>query len=272
MKNNSLLIVISLLFGLFGLASSCGPEPPPPKPPKPPIPLSVTDIDGNIYHIKLCGSILWMTENLRVTKYDTESSRSGNTIPVATSEQSVNINKPYCVNVKDVEDAPYTDNFTEEIRSALGLLYNWSAATGMEKNDTLVNGSKQGICPNGWRLPIRSDLDSLFKYLGGKELADDKLKSTSGWYLINGTNESGLNCYPAGLAVGNQISAFAGRQTMFWCSGNYGTNERDEVFRLFYNEPAEMKFIDKYQASSVRCVKSINLEDYSNNKSSLYWE
>jgi uncharacterized protein (TIGR02145 family) len=257
MKNNLMITVVLLLSVFFALLSSC--KPPPSPTPPPPLPTSITDIDGNKYSVRRFGNTLWMTENLRVTRYDTHSSRYGDIIVEAIINQPVNINQPYYKNMKEVVDSPYTDNFSSEIRNSLGLLYNWSAAMGMEMNDTTVNGKRQGICPNGWRLPDPADWDSLCKFFGGRELAGDKFKSMYGWYMFSGNNESGMNCYPAGLVVGNLITEFTGRQTMFWCPSKVGTKEKAEVFRLFYNEKADVRFINKYQASSVRCVMDIKL-------------
>jgi uncharacterized protein (TIGR02145 family) len=216
-----------------------------------------------------------MVENLKVTQYDTESPRSGESIAVATSDQAVNINKPYYIDLRDFEESPYTDNLTAEMRKSMGLLYNWSAAAGTEQNEAGIAAGGQGICPNGWSLPNTKDMDSLLYYLGGNESAGKKLKSGYGWYLAgSGTNESNMNCLPAGLAVGNIITDFVGRQTMFWSATNqYGDNTRAEVLRLSYDQDEAVKMnINKFQASSVRCVMHINLEDYSDSKSILYWE
>jgi uncharacterized protein (TIGR02145 family) len=258
MKNNSLLVVLSLMFVLFALGSSCVPEPPPP--PDPPviqIPTSVTDIDGNTYSVKQFGMTLWMTENLRVTQYDTLSPRKNETIAVAISNQSVDINKPYYIDARGFEDSPYTDNLTENIRKSLGLLYNWSAAAGTAVNNTTVGGGTQGICPNGWVLPTADDWKELLSVLGEEESAGQKLKSQHGWYTDSGsgTNQSNMNCYPAGLAANNFVS-LVGRQTMFWSSTNpYDDKTKAEVLQLLYDsDKVGMPNINKFQANSVRCV------------------
>jgi uncharacterized protein (TIGR02145 family) len=267
MKNYSVLTFIVSMFVLISLGSSCGPEPPdPPDPPKPSVPTTVTDIDGNIYHVKRFGSILWMTENLRVMRYDTASSRSGIPIAVASSNQSVDYNQPYYIDLREFEDAPYTDNLTSEIRKSMGLLYNWSAAAGTTENNTSAGNGVQGICPNGWSLPSNKDIDSLLFYLGGKEIAGQKLKAKQGWYLSgSGTNESEMNCYPAGLAVSHYVNELVGQQTMFWTSvSQYGNNNKAGVLQLLYNKDDAIKLdIGKFQASSVRCVKHIKLSDYT---------
>jgi len=254
---NSILIVL-LCFAVSCKKSSSEPENPEPKPE--PIPTSVTDIEGNEYAVKRFGGTLWMMENLRVTKYDTKSPRSGDSIPKAINNHAVNAETPYYKDVTDFTDSPYTDNLTNEIRKSLGFLYNWSAAAGTTTNNTTVATNTQGICPNGWQLPTATDFDSLCHYVGGRTVAAKKLKSMYGWYTEtgSGTNESEMNCYPAGLAAGNLVS-FVGKQTMFWSSNNnMANNTKAEVIRLFFDkDEAEKLYINKIQANSVRCVKKL---------------
>ena len=258
MKNSSFLTLIVLILGLSVLGTTCGPKPPPNPPPIPnPVPTSVTDIDKNTYRVKRFGNTMWMTENLRVTRYDTKSPVSEDTIAVATYDHAVSINKPYYINAQDFEEPPYTDNLTETIRKSLGFLYNWSAAVGTKDNNMTVEGTVQGICPDGWRLPNNTDWENLFNHLEGKETAGNKLKSVYGWFTLagSGTNESGLSCYPAGLAAGNFVS-FVGMQSMFWSTKSQSGNiTRAEVLKLFFDkDEAEISNINKFQANSVRCV------------------
>jgi len=248
--NSILIVLICVTVACKKPASE--PDLPTPKP----IPTSVTDIDGNEYSVKQFGKTLWMTENLKVTRYDTESPRSGDTITQAVNNKIVDIEKPYYYEVKDCTNPPYTDNLTDKIRQSLGFLYNWSAAAGVVKNGYSVADKIQGICPNGWRLPNVKDLDSLCYYVGGAEVAGKKLKSNSGWYTGSGSNESEMNCYPAGLAAGN-VAFLVGQQTMFWSS--YAIiNSKSAVFKLFFDQDAaEVLYINQYQANSVRCVMDL---------------
>ena len=251
--------IILIVFVSF--AVSCKKPVTEPEPHKPdPIPTSVTDSEGNEYSVKLFGTTLWMMENLKVTRYDTESPRYGDTIPEAINNHSVNTDKPYYKDVTNFTDSPYTDNLTSEIRKSLGFLYNWSAAAGTTTNNTTVSANTQGICPNGWRLPTEKDLDSLCFYLGGKEVAGKKLKSLYGWYTPtgSGSNESEMNCLPAGLAIDYNVS-FVGKQTIFWSSTNYPvSNTKVDVLKLSFDRDAtERIYLNKIQANSVRCVKTL---------------
>lgn len=259
MKNHVFLFDALILFVLVSLLISCDPPGPEPKKPKF-IPTSVTDIDGNIYKVKRFNNKLWMTENLRVTRFDTVSPLNGTLIVAAINSELVDIQEPYYKDARNHKESPYTDNLTNEIRNSMGFLYNWSAAAGTTTNNTTVSGKVQGICPNGWHLPTETDLDSLCLFLGGREMAGEKLKSKKGWYMTSGTNESGMNCYPAGLATGQWVISMVGQQTMFWSSkSQLGNNTKAEVLRLFYNqEKAEIIGINKIQANSVRCVLDLD--------------
>ena len=71
-----------------------------------------------------------------------------------------------------------------------GLMYDWET-------------SKE-VCPTGWHLPSNGEWSRLTKFLGGKEVAGLKMKSTYGWVDLgngngNGSNLSGFNALPGGL-------------------------------------------------------------------------
>jgi uncharacterized protein (TIGR02145 family) len=69
-----------------------------------------------------------------------------------------------------------------------GLLYNGYALD-------LINQ----LAPNGWHIPHTSDYASLFNAIGGNTAANiKKIRSTSGWPSIQGTDNYGLNIYPNG--------------------------------------------------------------------------
>ena len=259
MKNFALLTGTFVLFVLVCLSISCRKPPPEPQKPKL-IPTFVMDIDSNIYNVKRFENKLWMTENLKVTRYDTESPRSGDTVSNAQQIKPAGIQTPYYTDARDFTESPYTDGLTNEIRRSLGLLYNWSAAAGTTENNTSIGEKVQGICPNGWRLPTSADFDNLCSLFGGKEKAGSALKSAYGWFTIAGTNESEMNCYPAGLATGNWLVSMMGQQTMFWTSKNQiGNNTKAEVLRLFFNQDkAEVISVTKIQANSVRCVMDLD--------------
>ena len=108
------------------------------------------------------GKQVWMVENLNVDKF-----RNGDPIPHAeTNEEwekaSDNKQPAWCYYDNDpANDTKY------------GKLYNWYA----------VNDSR-GLAPAGFHIPSDSEWTVLIDYLGGKEVAGVKMKSTSGWESV----------------------------------------------------------------------------------------
>jgi uncharacterized protein (TIGR02145 family) len=136
---------------------------------------TVTDIDGNIYHVVTIGTQVWMVENLKVTKYNDGSAIPKVTLASDWSTQSIGA---YCV---------YDNN--EGYVATYGRLYNWFA----------VNSGK--LAPEGWRVPTSDDWNALAVYLGGADIAGGKLKTIgSTWYTPNSgaTNETGFSALPGG--------------------------------------------------------------------------
>lgn len=52
-----------------------------------------------------------------------------------------------------------------------GRLYTWQQAM----NGSTTEGA-QGICPQGWHVPSKAEVESIFMYLGGQEVSGYKLK------------------------------------------------------------------------------------------------
>ena len=103
----------------------------------------ITDIDGNTYGTEKFGKKIWMTENLRVTRFN-----NGDSIPlVMDNEKWINLNSPgYC----------YFDGKIDSIKT-YDLLYNGFV---VEKN----------VCPIGWHVPDEKEWRDLAKKFKKKNL------------------------------------------------------------------------------------------------------
>ena len=107
---------------------------------------TVTDACGNKYGTVQIGDQVWLTENMRCNKYDSQSERKGATIP--TSNTTL-----------------YTPYYKT---GSNGHLYNWSAAVGLttevqvKAQTSEFSGRRQGICPNGWHVPTSAEKTSDF--------------------------------------------------------------------------------------------------------------
>jgi len=156
------------------------------------LPDTVSDIDKNIYHMVTIGAQVWLVENLRVTHY-----RNGDPIPNVTADAQWKTltTGAYCM----------YDNLAGNA-GTYGLLYNWYT----------VNDARK-ICPLGWHVPTETEWSALSSFLGGKNIAGGKMKSTGTieqgnglWYSPNAgaTNSSGFSALPAGYRInyGNYYS------------------------------------------------------------------
>jgi uncharacterized protein (TIGR02145 family) len=84
-----------------------------------------------------------------------------------------------------------------------GHLYNWSTVMGFESScnttscaDQVQSPHHRGICPAGWHVPSDAEWTTLTNFVGSN--ADTKLKSTSGWGSVNGTDDFGFSALPGG--------------------------------------------------------------------------
>ncbi len=142
-------------------------------------PTNVTDVDGNIYKIVTIGTQTWMSENLKVTKYN-----DGTAIPLVTDNTIWG-------KLDDTESPGYCyyENKLSN-KETYGALYNWYAVSSS------TNGGKN-VCPSGWHVPSDAEWTTLTDYIGSD--AGTKLKSTSGWIAGNGTDAYGFSGVPGGL-------------------------------------------------------------------------
>lgn len=165
----------------------------------------VVDIEGNMYGTVCIGNQVWMTENLKVLKYN-----DGSAIPNVTDNDDWKLltTGAYCW---------YDNNMN--YKNTIGALYNWYAA-GTGK-----------ICPTGWHVPTNEDFNNLELFLGMNPESIDlwdwrgtdqgtQLKNTIGWKAgENGTNSSGFCAIPGGYRYGADGGFNAlEKLTYYWCS------------------------------------------------------
>ena len=171
-----------------------------------------------------------------------------------------------------------------------GRLYKWYAA--MNKQPWEINSSGvsneivQGVCPQGWHLPTKKELDVLIENVGGElSSAGKKLKAKSGWkdrYNDQGdvygeydpsnwergagTDDFGFSALATGhgsneLDRENYSSYDAGTEAYFWSSSDKGAYYRLENHSDYfsysdcdtpYNHCEDWA---DYEFASVRCIK-----------------
>jgi len=185
---------------------------------------TVTDYDGNVYETVTIGSQTWTKENLRSIHY----------------ADGTLIEEVYV----------YDDN--ESNAAIFGRLYTWNAVSNTGK-------SVQGICPEGWHIPSKSECETLIDYLGGITVAGGKMKETGFNYWDNpndgATNESGYSGRGAGMRgqTGNYTSIK--QLGAIWTSDE--NNLKATRMALFHDIPnAFIGDFTKTISYSARCIKN----------------
>lgn len=206
---------------------------------------TVTDVDGNTYATVQIGQQCWMKENLRTKHY----SGGGNV------------------------DFKYPNN-TPATQSTYGLLYNWATVMNGALSSNGNPSYVQGICPNGWHLPSRSEWEQLRSTVGGlstcrcdnnSNYIAKALAAPNGWtnynysscypgYNQSANNATGFSAMPAGWFRIDTYSDFT--LSNCWWSATQYNNERACRIAVVYNQ-SDLNFADEYlnYYLSVRCVK-----------------
>jgi uncharacterized protein (TIGR02145 family) len=198
--------------------------------------LPVTDIDGNVYNPEIIGTQVWITENLKTTKYNDNT-----IIPMIPDNTAwAGLSSPaYCWYKHD-------NNFNE---NNYGALYNWFA----------VNTGK--LCPIGWHVPNDDEWTILINYVGGENIASGELKEsgTAHWISPNwgASNEFGFNALPGGYRTGNAIGSFRylGYYGWWWASSEYSSTGARACLMAFDESDIIRGNGLKKNGYSVRCLK-----------------
>lgn len=203
---------------------------------------NVYDIDGNVYSTVLIGDKIWMSDNLKTTKYN--------------DGEGIKLGKHIDGDIDCLFDYGWYLN-KKETEKEYGALYTWKA---------VASGK---LCPTGWHVPTDNEWKQLENELGMKENELDligfrgdnqgtKLKSEnyrfSGLRNMQGSNESGFNAILTGgyCAEGFAPAEYEG---YWWTSSS---NDEDYAwFRaLFFDDTRVYRYHNlKSYALSVRCVK-----------------
>lgn len=198
---------------------------------------SVKDIEGNVYNTVTIGTQVWMTENLKTTKYN-----DGSEIPKVTDNETWAALKTPAYS--------WYNNDSAQNKKEYGAIYNWYA----------VNTNK--LCPTGWHVPsdpewmtLTNFLEQDFRGAGGKL----KEAGTAHWKSPNSgaTNESGFTALPGGYRSLEGVFNFQGVSAYWWSSTEY--NESSILFWNVRYKNGNFYRIrsEKYCGFSVRCVRDL---------------
>jgi len=199
---------------------------------------TITDIDGNLYHIITIGTRGWLMENLKVTRFN-----KGDSVPEVTDDIEWGA-------LKKGARCSYDKNpFNAE---TYGLLYNW-----------YVVGDTRNICPVGWHVPSDSEWQSMIDFLGGALIAGGKLKATGTLEMGTGlwnspntvaTNESGFTALPGGSRGVSGGFSNLSSNAYFWSSTPDQTHVWDRELSFKYGN-VERYSVSKENGYSIRCIK-----------------
>ena len=221
---------------------------------------TVSDVDGNVYHVVQIGNQCWMKENLRVKHFadgtalvGATSVNEGHKANIYYTTSNNIYSKGPCDDEHGITMAQHTEKY--------GLMYNWytamHAATDASGNAIVPDfglSDVQGICPDGWHLPDTAEWQTLERSAGfygqhsetehifvgnsaiqlvtGCEWKQSNVSGTPGDYSAMGRNATNFSVRPAGcfLDVAHDVDgthydadqfAYAGIWAFFWSSTRF---------------------------------------------------
>jgi uncharacterized protein (TIGR02145 family) len=212
---------------------------------------TISDIDGNKYHIVKIGTQTWTVEDLRTTKYN-----DGTPIPLVTDDTAwkYTTSDAYC---------SYKNITSSDTIRKYGLLYNWYA----------VNTGK--LAPKGWHVPSMDDWNLLQNYLinngynwdgttQGNKVAK-ALASKTDWKLndTNGTigndlqknNKSGFTALPVGSRYIDGGFGNRGKMGHWWTSTPTYASNVFSIFLSYERDSITVHNKQKTKGFSVRIIK-----------------
>lgn len=197
--------------------------------------LTLTDADNNIYNTTTIGSQVWITENLKTTRYN-----DGTAIPLAEGNTSWSgLSTPgYC----------WYENDPSANKDIYGALFNWYT----------VNSGK--LCPAGWHVPSEQEWTSLFQFLGQQSGS----RLTEGGYDLptpilysdplateDASNGSGFSAKWSGTRSANS-SFYTSRCTLWSRTENASQNS---LYVLISESQSLLMTGEKGSGLPVRCLK-----------------
>jgi len=192
---------------------------------------TVTDVDGNIYGTVKIGTQVWMTENLRTTKYN-----DATLIPNVTNGTNwLNLTSPAYAN--------YNNTANVDTIQAFGRIYNHYAVVTNK------------LCPTGWHVPTESEFQTLLTYLG--PLGNFRMRANNYWSDGgNEINDTYLSVYPSGERYEDFLTAGSGA---FWWGSTISTTlpNTGTVLMIYGNGYGTYLNLRPYNSGyAVRCIKN----------------
>lgn len=159
--------------------------------------------------------------------------------------------------------------------TAYGRMYKWATVVGETEAecgygnscDLPSTGHVQGICPEGWHVPRRAEVETLVEAAGGDNFAGKALKATSTWSYSenngkvygNGTDTTGFTGYSTGTCSGSSSEPscnYDGMYTHMWTiTENYSGEQAYYFGLLWMGNGVTLLYGDKRDYKNLRCVQ-----------------
>lgn len=193
------------------------------------------DGDGNTYDTIKIGNQIWMSENLKTTKFQdgTPLSNTGQTTNAVWAAASATGSTKYWALV----------NGTTGNTQTYGLVYNQFAVTGSTTGAT----ASDNLCPSGWHVPTSAEFSTLSTFLGSGNATQLKSTTLGG----DGTNSSGYNALLSGRKTNDGAFSLFNSYGYFW-----STTVSMFLFVLASNSSIQGGSQDIRWGFSVRCLKN----------------
>ncbi len=205
----------------------------------------VDNRDGQVYKTVKIGCQWWMAENL---------------------------NYRYLQPTEELDSSSFCYNDSMDYCAKYGRLYTWSAAmdsAGLFSNSGKGCGNNtfcnldsvvvQGVCPEGWHIPVDVEFDILAFAVGKYSPNGGKvLKSASDWGDDgNGSDAFGFSALPAGFVFNGERYDNMFYTARFWSTTECCSpmNSAGASLQMDHNDYARLMNSDKFFSFSVRCVK-----------------
>ena len=225
--------------------------------------LTITDVDGNVYNTVSIGTQCWTKTNLKVTKYNDNTS-----IPLDATGGSGGTSGTWA----GLTTGAYTIYGNESNSGAnatnYGFLYNWYAAKGIT---TTGSTTYKNICPTGYHVPTDSDWNKLVKFIDSgadtsstsstqSTTAGTKLKKNDAlWTTNTGTDDYGFSGLPGGWRYSDGFFYVISIDAFFWSAteyDSYGAWFRNlNYYNGYVDGYGNFNFISKSVGASVRCLR-----------------
>ena len=201
---------------------------------------TITDIDGNTYETVKIGGQVWMSENLRVTKYN-------NGTPIE--------NRPWPDDWRETQTSQipawvWYDN-DSRYDKVIGKLYNFYAV------------ESGNICPIGWHVPTETEMMELIDFADNDDFtstpSNRTLNSTGYPPELNesgrwdGVNYTGFTLRPGGWRDNNATFNSKGSGAFLWTSTSTSANSAKFVESSITS--ISIGGFQKNEGLGIRCIE-----------------